>query len=160
MSELFDVRELVQIGIEDETSGVVFYTAVSQKCAAAEIRAIFSDLARQEAYHKQRFEQMLESMGGYQAREQYPGEYTAYLQALTQARAFPDRQAAAAKAAAIGSDAEAVDLASQFERDTLVLMGEMKQLVRPQDVPIINELMREEQAHLVKLAEARRALQG
>jgi len=58
------------------------------------------------------------------------------------------------------SDAEALDLASRFERDTLVLLNEMRAMVGPKDKAVVDEITREEQAHLVTLAEARRNLKG
>jgi rubrerythrin len=53
-------------------------------------------------------------------------------------------------------DAEAIDLACRFERDTLILMNEMKGLLPDEDQVIVNEIIREEQSHLVALADARR----
>jgi rubrerythrin len=160
MKELFEVFELVKIAIEDEKSGVIFYSALSQKSRSASLRKLFSQLAEQERYHQKRFEAMLQDLGDATPREQYDGEYMDYLRALTSARAFPDVKAAQNAAAECASDAAALDIATQFERDTLILMNEMGGMVPEKDMAIVKELAREEQAHLVALAGARAALAG
>ncbi len=159
MPEWFNVAELVKIGVEDEKTGVAFYTAVAEKVQSDKLKALFADLADQEKHHQERFEKMLEELGGVRtSQEEYPGEYMEYLRTLTDERAFPDEDAAVAKAEQCSSDAQAVDLASRFERDTLILMNEMRGLVPEMDRAIVQELAREEQQHLVQLAEARKLL--
>jgi len=158
MRELFDIRELVRIGVEDETSGVAFYSTLAGRATSAQLRRLFGQLAEQESYHKTRFEEILETLGTITIHEEYTGEYLAYLQTMTGMRAFPDPDAARAMANECKNDADALDLATRFERDTLILMGELKGLVPPEDEAIVNELIREEQQHLVMLDQARQAL--
>ncbi len=156
MRELFNVAELVRIGVEDETSGVAFYGELAAKCSNPEMKKVWETLASQERYHKKRFTEMLESLGPKPQKEEYPGEYSEYLRTLTAERAFPDAQTAARKAKECAGDLAAIELASQFERDTLILMNEMKGLLPDSDATIVREMVREEQAHLVMLADARR----
>ncbi len=153
MAELFEVKELVQIAVEDERTGVAFYTALSEK--DGKLASVFADLAEQEKYHQARFENMLERMGGLKLSEQYNGEYMAYLRTLSDTRAFPDEQTAIQMAKDCKDDAAALDLAGRFERDTLMLMHEMGSLLPEKDQAIVNELIAEEQAHLVTLTLAR-----
>ncbi|MGC9453341.1 MAG: ferritin family protein [Phycisphaerae bacterium] len=156
MPEQFEVAELVKIGVEDERSGVAFYSRLADSAKDSGLRSIFADLAEQEKFHQKRFEDMLERLGGVKTPEEYPGQYMAYLSALTSGRAFPDPAAAERAAENCGSDAEAVELASRYERDTLMLMNEMRPLVGEKDRGTVDELIREEQTHLVTLSEARR----
>jgi rubrerythrin len=156
MAEQFEVAELVKIGVEDERTGVAFYTRLSQSVDNSELRGIFADLAEQEKYHQKRFEDMLQRLGGVKTAEEYAGQYMAYLSALTSDRAFPDPETAEKAAEACGSDAAAVALASRYERDALLLMNEMRSLVPEKDRGVVDELAREEQGHLVTLSEARR----
>ena len=158
MSELFEVAELVKVAVDDEATGVVFYNAIAEKVTNPKLKKLFADLAEEELYHKTRFEQMLADLGPKVSREEYPGQYTEYLRALTGERAFPDEQTAMQIAAECDSDAEAVNISSRFERDTLVLMNEMRHLVPDKDQAVVDELIREEQGHLVQLAQARTML--
>ena len=156
MAELFEVAELVKVAIEDEKTGVAFYSKLAQ--TSDRLRDTFADLAEQEKYHQKRFEEMLAGLGRHKPKEQYPGEYLEYLNTLTRDRAFPDQQTAVRMAESCSGDKAAIDLASRFERDTLILMNEMRGLVPQKDRAIVEELAKEEQAHLVTLAQARQQL--
>ncbi|MBS3733883.1 MAG: ferritin family protein [Phycisphaerae bacterium] len=159
MAELFEITELVKIGIDDEKAGVGFYQTMAERADNERLKAIFADLADQERYHQRRFEQMLEDLGGHTpSREQYAGEYRQYLQALTSDRAFPDPDAARKMAQECPDDRSAVELAVRFERDTLLLMHEMASLMPDKHRDVVNDLAEEEQSHLVTLADARRQL--
>lgn len=160
MSELFEVPELVKVAVEDEKSGVAFYGTLAEKNWDMPLKQLFARLREQEKYHQRRFESMLAVMGGYQQREEYSGQYMEYLRAMTDSRAFPDVAAAQAAADGCQSPREAIEIATRFERDTLILMKEMQPLVPEKDHDVVEELTREEQAHLVMLQDARRLLKA
>jgi rubrerythrin len=159
MAELFEVTELLRIAIEDERTGVSFYGALSETARSEQLRATFAELAEQEKVHQQRFENMLEDLGGHrESRAQYEGEYMAYLRALTSDRAFPDEEAAEHMARQCPDDQAALALATRYERDTLLLINEMRGLLPEKDAAVANAVAQEEQSHLVVLANARRSL--
>ena len=158
MSEHFGISELLNIAIEDERTGAAFYDALAKKACNPKLREILADLASQERYHQKRFEEMHAALGVRKPVEQYPGEYMNYLQTLTGSRAFPDEQTALRLAGECLDDAAGLDLAARFERDTLMLMHELAGLAPDKDASIVRELIREEQAHLVALAQARASL--
>jgi len=158
MPEQFEITDLVKIAVEDEISGVTFYTAMAAKARDKGLQKTFADLAEQERYHQKRFEAMLAELGGCHGPEQYPGECMAYLRALTDSRAFPHPQAARKAAAKCPDDAAALTLAIRFERDTLILMNEMRHLLPEKDALIVDQVTSEEQGHLVALTDAQHRL--
>lgn len=160
MSNLFDVAELVRIGVEDEKSGIAFYTVLAENAKDPGLRQTFARLAEQERQHCERFQKMLDGLGDYKPRESYSGEYMAYLRTMLADRAFPDEQAALAQAKACEDDLAGLALATRFERDTLLLMNEMRGMVPERDRHIVDELAKEEQSHLVELSQARGKLTG
>ena len=160
MGNLFDVAELVRIGVEDEKSGVAFYTVLSEQAKGPGLRETFARLAEQERHHCERFQKMLAELGDYKPRESYSGEYMEYLRTMLADRAFPDEQAALEQAKACEDDLEGLALATRFERDTLLLMNEMRGMVPDKDRSIVDELAKEEQGHLVELTRARGKLTG
>jgi rubrerythrin len=160
MTEQFEVAEVVTIAVEDEKSGVAFYSVLAKRAKDPQLRETFADLARQERFHQKRFEEMLAGLGGCRAPEEYPGQCLAYLRALTDDRAFPDAGTARRMAERCPDDGAALELALRFERDTLLLMNEMRGLVREKDGNIVDELAREEKAHVVTLRAARERLHG
>ena len=108
----------------------------------------------------QRCLEMLEALGGHVAAETYPDEYGSYLHALTSDRAFPDEADARRQARECQDDLAGLDLALRFERNTLVLLNEMRVLAPDQHKDIIAEITAEEQSHMVTLLEARASLMG
>ena len=159
MSPLFHIAELVRIGVEDETSGVAFYTTLAEKTKNAKLRKDYQSLAEQEKYHQKRFEDMLADLGNYQPSETYEGEYIQYLRAMLESRAFHEPATAAKIAAEVaGDDAAALSMAIRFERDTLGLLNELRNMVPKKDQEVVDDLAREEQAHLVELNRALKAL--
>ena len=155
MSPLFHVAELVRIGVEDEKTGVAFYTTLAEKTQNPELRETYKSLAEQERHHQQRFEKMLDDLGNVQPTESYPGEYVSYLRAMLDSRAFPDVASGETMAQDCADDAAALALAIRFERDTLILLGELRGLVREKDRAPVDALAREERGHLVELGRAR-----
>ncbi len=158
MSPLFHVAELVRIGVEDEKSGVAFYETLARKTGDDELRKTYEGLAQQERCHQKRFEDLLDELGNVQPTETYPGEYIAYLRAMLDSRAFRAPDAAARMARRCKDDAAALDLAIRFERDTLILMKELREMVPAKDREVVDDLAREEQGHLVELGRARQRL--
>jgi len=158
VSPLFDVPELVRIAVEDEKTGVLFYSTLAARTRSAPLRQTYQGLADQERRHQKRFEKMLEDLGSYQPTESYPGEYIAYLRAMLDSRAFPDEATGRRMAAECVDDDAALSLAIRFERDTLALYNELRSLVPDKDQATVDELAREEQGHLVELARAQEQL--
>ena len=158
MSPLFEIAELLKIGVEDEISGVAFYGMLAEKTKNPAMRKVYASLADQERYHQERFQKMLDELGEYEAPESYSGEYVAYLRALLDSRAFKDPETAKKLAAETPDDKEAIKLAIRFERDTLGLMNELRDMVPKKDQDVVDNLAREEQAHLVELTRALESL--
>lgn len=160
MAKMFDVAELVQVAVDDEKSGVVFYEALAEKARNPGLKQTFKSLADQERHHQRRFEEMLKDIGGYKSPDTYADEYLSYVHTLTTDRAFPDEATAVRKARNCADDDAGIALALGFERDTLVLMNEMRGMVGDKDRAVVDELIREEQQHVVDLTAARASLNG
>ena len=160
MAGMFDAKELVKVAIQDEITGAAFYAGAAAKSGNPELKETFVALADQERGHRKRFEEMLDAMGDYQSPEQYPGEYTEYLNSLATDRAFPDEAAAVAAVGACAGDAEVLDLSLRIERDTLKLMEEMQKLVAERDRAVVETLADEERSHIEVLTAAREGLAG
>jgi len=160
MASMFDVSEVVQVAVNDEKTGVAFYTALAAKAKDPALRAAFAGLANQERFHQKRFEVMLKDLGDYKPPEQYSDEYVTYVNALTGDRAFPDEAGAVKAANKCRTDLDALQVALEMERDTLVLMHELRKMVGDKDRILVDELIREEQQHVADLAAAKKRLAG
>ena len=155
---LFDVRELLQMAVKDEETGIAFYKALAEATQAPHVRTQCLAISEQEEAHAQRFRKMLDEIGDYAPGEEYPGQYEGFVRALLDARAFPEPSKAAERAKVAANDAEAIDIAMRLERDTLLFLGEIKNLVPPTHGEIVDAVIQEEQAHLTDLAALKRSL--
>ena len=153
MSITFSGRELLEIAIQIEKNGFTFYANVARKVAEPKVIEVINWLAQEENSHIKRFEEIL---SGFKDEEldMPPAEleeYTLYLKALADARVFPTELKAREEAIGIKSERDAINLAIEFEKDSLLFLHAMKEMVPGEDVFAVEELQREEMLHLKKL---------
>ena len=55
MAEIFDLAEVIKVGVEDEKSGVAFYGVLAEEAADPALRETFAGLAEEERGHARRF---------------------------------------------------------------------------------------------------------
>jgi rubrerythrin len=147
------------MGVEDERTGAAYYSTLAEKAAEEKLRALYADLAAQERVHLERFQNLLEELGDVHPAESHPDEYVEYLRAMLNTRAFPDAEAATQRALELIDDAAAsLALSIRFERDTVTLMKELEGMVPDRHSHIVDDLIREEQSHLVQLTRAQEEL--
>lgn len=150
---IFTAAEALEIAMEIERNGQVFYSAVAAKASDPELRALFVELARQEQAHYAVFQKMagtLTETPGLPAAEY--DQYQPYLQATLDSALFsgPDKALAAAQQA--GDRAAALRVAIGFEKDTLLFFYDLHEMVSPAEQAAIDGIIREEKKHLRRLA--------
>lgn len=150
MGSLFYANEIVKMNITEEQNGAAYYTALAEKARSKKLREAAARIAAQERHHEKLFTELLEKLGEPDIAETYPGEYDAYVKALLNYKIFPDAEAAAAMARE-KTDAEAVRLAIQTERNTLLLLEELRKHVPDAQRKYVDITIREEQQHLADL---------
>ena len=160
MSQNFDVAELVRVAVNDERGGVHLYAALAKTARDALLKDTFARLSDVEKVHQKRFEDMLAGLKKNAAPEQYPDYYADYLEALVTEGESADGGLATRQAAECQNDGDAIALAARFERFQLALLRDMADVLQQREMKIVQEIIREEQTHLVTLAIARRRLEG
>jgi len=154
---LLYVSELVDMAIKDEETGVEFYRALALVARDPRMRERMLAIALQEEAQLAWFQKMRAEIGGEKIAEEYPGEDEDYLRALT-SPAFPAAEDAAALARLAKSDAEALELAMRLEKDTLLLLTEMKRFISAEHHKYVDVVIDEEKEHLIQLAAIRKML--
>ncbi len=150
---IFTASEAIEMAMEIEKNGEVFYNAAAAKSADPEVKTLFEDLAVQERGHYQVFERML---GGLQPAPALPAEeydqYQAYVQAALNHALF----AGADKALALAHEAQdkqtALRAALGFEKDTLLFFYDLREMVSEADREKVSGIIREEKKHVRRLA--------
>ncbi len=153
MGERFSASEIVQIGIQIEKNGKDFYTVITGSSQREKIKEVFRFLAKEEEKHIRTFSDILSCFEKYEPSEAYTDEYFAYLKALSDTYLFTKENKGKEIAGNIKDDIEAIDLGIGFEKESILLYLEMKNLVWEEGKIIIDRLIEEERGHLRKLME-------
>ena len=151
MGNIFAGSEIIEIGIQIEENGRDFYNALVEKSKDEKTKELFQLLASEEEKHIAAFGKVLDSVQKYEPPEAYPGEYFAYMNALASQHVFTQENKGAEIARKIAADKEAVELGIKFEMDSIVFYEGMKKVVPEYDQKVVEELIKQEQTHLVKL---------
>jgi len=152
MANLFQVSEIVNIGVEDEVAGAALYTALADKTDNEDLKAFYRKLTEMEKVHEAKFRELLASVEQHEVHESFPGEYESYLRALLDSRAFPTPAVAIQKGNSAPDDRAALELALRMEKDTLTLFLEIVQLIPERHRPVVQTIIDEERAHVVDIS--------
>ncbi|MEO0160931.1 MAG: ferritin family protein [candidate division WOR-3 bacterium] len=157
MANLFCASEVVEISIEARKRGFEFYKRVAKKTKSPDIKETFKWLASQEEKQIAMLQDILKKIEVCQPFELYPDEYAMYVQALLKRHTFNDiKKKDLLKK--IKTNADAVDTAIEYEKDSLLILYEMKNFVRKQEKKIINKLIKDTQADINRLNNLKKCL--
>ena len=157
MKNLFNVGDIVDIGIEKEKARQQFYSQVSDAFDDPELKELFSKLSVWESVHVQKFEQVRSSLKEIAPTESYPGELTSYVQALVDDKLYKS-VAPASFAKTIQSPLDAIEMGIGFEKDAILLFLELSQYVRAKNNDVLQELLAEERQHIVALIKMKKSI--
>lgn len=158
MGNIFSASEVIEIGIQIEKNGRDFYNAVAKVSKSAQAVKIFEYLAGEEEKHIERFKYILGEVKKYEPAEAYPGEYFAYLKALSDGHIFTKEKTGSKIAKTVKTDLHAVEMGIGFEKDSILFYHGIKRVVLEEEEKAIDKLIDEEQNHLVKLTELKAQL--
>jgi len=116
-----------------------------------------------ERGHEKTFQFLLEGADVQRAvgsvrSDQLSDEYRRYLVALVDSNMLPDQDAARRLAREAGNEIEAVDIALQMEKNTILFYQELQRLLGPQ-VAALQTILDEERSHVYQLNELKAYLQ-
>ena len=152
----FNAGEVFKIAIDIEENGRLFYEKASSVTRDAGVRKVFEELGAEEVKHKERFKALMaelpETTLGSTVWDP-DNEIDRYLKMMADMHVFRSGADMDAQIAKIGSTEEALWLAIQFEKDSIVFFAEMQQLSESQPArDKIGWLVKEEQKHLKRLS--------
>ena len=160
----FNAAEVFEIAIQIEENGRKFYEKAQEKIADPEIRAVFDYLAVEEVKHKMKFEELKAKLpeSAKESKVWDPEDETGrYLKMMADMHVFRSEADLERRIGSIGSGAEALNLAIQFEKDSIVFfLAVQEETDENQGKKLIGQLVKEEQGHLKKLSLQLRKLKG
>ena len=157
MDSTFDALDVLQIASQLEQAGREFYEQLAAHAGVEIIAGLCRTLAEEERRHQAVF-QATRNRLGQQANERLwePHEY-AYLNALVQTMVVTQTQEAMATVTG-GDIRKLLDLAIQFEKDSILFYAELHSVVTDEHAAAISAIIREEKSHVRSLADARAAV--
>jgi rubrerythrin/rubredoxin len=148
----FDAADALEMAMAVEKNGEVFYNAVAQKAVNPQVKTLFEALAVQEQGHYDVFWKLAGGMEHGQPLAAFD-EYKAYLYATMRSALFSGPEKALAAAEHVQNERAALQMAIDFERDTLLFFYDLSEMVGKADQPIVAKIIQEEKAHIRRLAE-------
>lgn len=156
MSPDYSVAELINIAIDIERRGIMFYDVMSRSTDDDSARAVFQGLARMERIHLATFEQMLNEIAEVPPVDDGEREGTGYIESLLDDAVFTDDMITGEAAAQADSDIKAMDLAISAEKDSILYYYEIRDLLPQSLTLLVNRILGEEKRHLEQLTVIRK----
>ncbi|MEI8349571.1 MAG: ferritin family protein [Candidatus Omnitrophota bacterium] len=151
MTNVFSPQEILRIAIKVEENGKQLYEMLAKNAKEKKIKDIWNYLATQEGLHKKTFEEMLEKAGDYVVYEYSPGEYDAYLKAISAQYVFAPEHIAKKIYDGFASDIDALDFGISIEKDSILIYSALRKYIKADKQSAIDKVLFEEKDHLVKL---------
>lgn len=150
--------DIVDIGIEKEIKRRDFYALAADHFAEkAELAELFGKLRDWEQGHITKFEKIRDDVKGGNYAESYPGEIHEYMAAVVNSDLYENLDAESF-ALTIKTPEEALDAGIGFEKDAILFFGGLANFVDPKSREVIQELIAEEQQHMLQLFEMKKKL--
>jgi len=147
--ERFSIIEVIEQAIQTEGLGHEFYTRMAGRFKdQQELQGLFETLALKELQHKNTFMELRE-MTGEDEPEGWE-EVKPYFRAMTESAFFLGRFKSLPSMEGIRTPTDALRLAINFEKETILYFLGMRDVVREKEV--VDEIIREERSHIVWLS--------
>lgn len=144
--------EILQMAIEIEKQGILFYDGIIRKARNSKMREIFNYMAEEEREHEKTFNAMLaETNGRAESRSQDEAKTVRYFDALIDRKFLPSEEDEAALQAILRSPSSAINHALTFEKDTLLFFHEMILITRKDHRSTVQKIIDEERNHVLKI---------
>ena len=144
----FEAAEVFDMAIETERAGKAFYLAAAAAATDPEIKKIMEYLADAEAHHEIVFRKMKTESNLEAPVETYDGERDEYIDALLHSRVLRDEATGLQAVRDLKQDQDALDFALAFEKDTILFMFEMREVLPASEGEKMDVLIEQERGHV------------
>jgi rubrerythrin len=151
MGNLLSAGEILEFAIYIEQNGYKFYVETIKKFKEKKLVELFQFLADEELKHEQTFKALLKKTGTFTPPESYPGEYEVYMRDFLKTHALANDKALKQKLDTISTPGDAVKVALDFEKDSIVLFTAVKKYIDPSNHKPVEAIIQEEMTHIIKI---------
>jgi len=154
---VFSPQEILKIAINVEDNGKILYENLENKSKDSNLKSLWKYLKEQEMIHKKTFLDMLNNVGDYVVYEFTEGEYDAYIKALAKEYIFVENLIKEKIKEDLNS-LEALDFGIYVEKESILTYSAFREYILKDKIYILDNIIREERSHLVKLIELKNSL--
>jgi len=152
MARIFDSSEIIGFAVKIEENGYAFYHEAARLVNSRKAKEVLIWLAGEEKKHIAAFHALQKIIGEYQpSGESFSGEYEEYVKALVDENVFTKDKGGEILARMVKTGDDAVSAGLGLEKDSIIFFQEMKKYVPPAQHQQIDELIRQERIHIIKL---------
>jgi rubrerythrin len=152
---LLSAAEVIEIAIAIEKRGQAFYEAMLDRFPDARLKAFFTTMQEEEERHEALFAELL---GEIQLKSGFSSRQAVIVQALAKNHIFSRSEALEQRLQQLSSLEDALALALEFEKDSVVYFSAMRDFVFADEAGVIDALAREEMLHVVNLLEIQKEI--
>lgn len=156
----YTTAEIIDIARQVEACGEAFYEAASKAVTDPRVADVFRRLGAEEKKHSDKFEKVLALLKAEPSAQRNDENYRAYMQALVESRVFPAPHLVNEAVAGLRGPHDAIELALKFEKEAILFLGAIRRVVREPDKAAVDELIEEEENHVVQLNRIGKDLRG
>jgi len=154
MAGIFNANDIVRAAVEAEKKGEDFYNCLAGRVQNEKVQQLFKDLAREEVRHKEIFQALLDRLEPVDIPAYSDSdEYEAYFDALINSHMLFSCGWGEFLLDQVANEREALKLAMNFERDSLLFFKEMMDFVPQGEQKFVQQCIDEERKHLMRLKE-------
>jgi len=151
----FSGVEVFDLAIQTEHNGRAFYEAAAAGANSEEVQRAMVHLAHAEGEHEATFRRLrdeayppVEGQDAEALPETYAGELAENMTALLRARVLPDEATGLRVVAEMADDMAALDFAIAFEKDTILFMQQMREMIPEDEREPLAVLIQQEHIHV------------
>ncbi|MBI4775494.1 MAG: ferritin family protein [Deltaproteobacteria bacterium] len=152
----FNANEILQMAIDVEENGLVFYELAQEKVEEPEVKDIFRFLAGEERAHKKQFESLKAALPESAKAETVwdpNDQMVQYLQMMADLHVFGKAGVSEKYLEHVKSTEDALNMAIQFEKDSIIFFLSLEEAVEDRQARLkVMDLINEERQHIKKLA--------
>lgn len=156
---IFNMSEIVDLGIEKEKKRRDFYGLVAEKFSDKNMKELFAKLRDWEDAHIKKFTEIRASIKDIRETENYEGELNSYMQALLDDKLYHD-VSPAKFSANVKTPMDAILYGIGFEKDAIIFFNEIMGYTVDARKDVIKKLIEEEKQHIVYLVRLKEKMSG
>ncbi len=161
MAKTFSIEEIIEMAVKIEENGVTFYKTLAEVSKNKSAKEIFGYLGGEEKDHAATFRSIYKEITQRNFVKAFSDEEAnAYLHLLVESRMFKNQKEAEEIARRMKSEEEAIELALNIEKDTLLFYYELIDGVEREEKEIVKRLIEQEKTHIRRLTTLRQIIKA